>query len=148
MKELDFSYVVTYQVFALWREEPDFEYGGNFIADVWATNPFCPEDHPGKHVCWNYDTSSDPYELTEGNRAQIELAIGRVDRPIEGLGQEMQILFPVRFPSEKFVGLNESETIEKVKLLCEDIEIRDPGFSCEGFELVASDISGVEVFAE
>jgi hypothetical protein len=60
----------------------------------------------------------------------------------------MQILFPVRFSSNEFVGLNESETIEKVKLLCEEIEIRDPGFSCEGFESVARDISGVEVFAE
>jgi hypothetical protein len=148
MKEVDFSYVVTYQVFALWREEPDFEYEGDFIADVWATNPFCPVEHVGEHACWESGPSSDPYELTEGNRAQIELAIGRVDRPIEGLGQEMQILFPVRFPSKEFVGLNESETIEKVKLLCEDIEIRDPGFSCEGFESVASDISGVEVFAE
>lgn len=147
MMEVDFNYVVTYQVFALWRD-PDFEYEEDFLADVWATNPFCPVDHVGEHACWESGPSSDPYELSEGNRAQIELSIGRVDRPIEGLGQEMQISFPVRFPSNEFVGLNESETIQKVELLCEEIEIKDPGFSCEGFESVSGLRTEVEVFVE
>ena len=146
MKEVDFSYVVTYQVFHLWRE-PDFEYDWDSFEDVWATNPFCPGEHPGCLACWESGTSSDPFELTEGHRAQIELAM-IVDRPIEGLGEEVQISFPVRFSSKEFVGLNESETIEKVKLLCEDIEIRDPALRRRGFECFGWLIAGVEVFAE
>jgi hypothetical protein len=148
MKELDFSYVVTYQVFHLWRE-PDFEYLEDSTQDVWATNLFCPGEHPGCLACWESSISSDPYELSEGNRAQIELAMtDPVDRPIEGLGEEVQISFPVRFPSKEFVGLTESETLEKVKLLCEEIEIRDPGLQRPGFESFGWLISGVEVFAE
>jgi hypothetical protein len=148
MKELDFSYVVTYQVFHLWRDS-DFEYLEDSTQDVWATNPFCPADHPGCLACWESSISSDPFELTEGHRAQIEPEMmDRVDRPIEGLGEEIQISFPVRFPSKEFVGLSESETLEKVKLLCEEIEIRDPGLQRPGFESFCWLISGVEVFAE
>jgi hypothetical protein len=146
MKEVDFSYVVTYEVFHLWRE-PDSEFEDS-TQDVWATNPFCPGGHPGCIECWESGPTSDPYELTESNRDQIELAIGRVDRPIEGLGEEIQITFPVQFPSKEFVGLSESETLKRVELLCEEIEIRDPGLQRPGFESFCWLISGVEVFAE
>jgi hypothetical protein len=147
MKEVDFSYVVTYQVFHLWRE-PDFEHDWDSGEDVWASNPFCPGEHPGCLACWKSSASETHYELTEGNRAQIELAIGRVDRPIEGLGEEIQISFPVRFPSKEFVGLSESETVKRVELLCEEIEIKDPGLHRRGFESFGWLITGVEAFAE
>jgi hypothetical protein len=148
VNEVDFSYVVTYQVFHLWRE-PDFEDDWDSGEDVWATNPFCPGEHPGCLACWESGASSDPYELSDDHRAQIELAmIDPVDRPIEGLGEEVQISFPVRFPSKDFVGLSESETLEKVQLLCEEIEIRDPALRRRGFESFGWLVAGVEVFAE